>query len=59
MEKTGLYFSCKIGNLPSEAFDVAEFLLDEGLSQLFTLTLKVVSKRDDFDPDAQLLQKPH
>lgn len=57
MEKTGLYFSCKIGNLPSEAFDVAEFLLDEGLSQLFTLTLKVVSKRDDFDPDAQLLQK--
>lgn len=57
MRRTGLYFSCKIGDLPSETFDVAEFTLNEGLSQLFILTLKVVSKRDDFNLDAQLLQK--
>lgn len=53
---TGLYFSCQIGALPIETFDVAEFNLSEGLSELFTLTLTLVSTSDSIDMQSQLLQ---
>ncbi|MTD28506.1 type VI secretion system tip protein TssI/VgrG [Erwinia sorbitola] len=57
MKKTGLYFSCQLGELLDDTFDVAEFTLTEGLSELFTLSLTLVSRRSDIDTDAQLLQK--
>jgi type VI secretion system secreted protein VgrG len=57
MKTTGLYFLCQIGDLPDDAFEVAEFTLNEGLSSLFTLSLTVVSQRSDIDTDMQLLQK--
>lgn len=53
---TGLYFSCQIGTLPIETFDVTEFNLSEGLSELFTLTLTLVSTSDSIDMQSQLLQ---
>lgn len=57
MKKTGLYFSCQIGDTPDGTFEVAEFTLNEGLSTLFTLSLTLVSKQRAIDTDAQLLQK--
>ncbi|WP_257571814.1 contractile injection system protein, VgrG/Pvc8 family, partial [Hafnia paralvei] len=53
---TGLYFSCQVGSLPLDTFDVTEFHLQEGLSELFTLSLTVVSHSDDIDMQSQLLQ---
>lgn len=55
--KTGLFFTCKIGGLAAETFDVAEFHLNEELCALFTLTLTLVSPRNDIDLDQQLLQQ--
>lgn len=57
MKKTGLYFSCQIGDTPDDTFEVAEFTLNEGLSTLFTLSLTLMSKQRDIDTNAQLLQK--
>ncbi|HHQ6575731.1 TPA: type VI secretion system tip protein TssI/VgrG [Serratia fonticola] len=57
MKKTGLYFSCQIGDTPDNTFEVVEFTLNEGLSTLFTLSLTLMSKQRDIDTDAQLLQK--
>lgn len=54
---TGLYFSCKIGGLPDDTFDVLEFTLNEGLSELFTLTLTLVSKNANINLNHQLLRK--
>jgi type VI secretion system secreted protein VgrG len=56
MKKTGLYFSCQMGRLPDDTFEVAEFTLNEGLSSLFTLSLTLVSHQRDIDTGAQLLQ---
>lgn len=57
MKKTGIYFSCQLGGLPDDTFEVTEFTLNEGLSTLFTLSLTLVSHSSDIDTDAQLLQK--
>jgi len=55
--QTGLYFSCQIGELAAETFDVVEFQLQEGLSTLFTLSLNVVSRQNDIDIQTQLLKR--
>lgn len=55
--ETGLYFSVKVGDLPSNTFDVVEFNLDEALFELFTLMLKLSSKDSNIDLQQQLLQK--
>ncbi|WP_416777120.1 type VI secretion system Vgr family protein [Xenorhabdus budapestensis] len=39
----GLVFTCQIGSLPQTTFQVVNFSLQEGLSQLYHLTLNVVS----------------
>ncbi|QBH97029.1 type VI secretion system tip protein VgrG [Limnobaculum zhutongyuii] len=54
---TGLYFSCKIGSLPETTFDVVDFTLEEALSTLFTLDVKVASDDANINMDEQLLQK--
>ncbi|WP_392565271.1 type VI secretion system tip protein TssI/VgrG [Utexia brackfieldae] len=56
-DKTGLYFSIQIGELPLDTFDVVEFTLSEGLSDLFTLTATLSSKNANVDLQPQLLQK--
>lgn len=56
MMKNGLFFSCKIGELPDNTFDVVEFTLQEALSTLFTLTLTVASKQADIPLKEQLLK---
>ncbi|AXG42087.1 type VI secretion system tip protein VgrG [Photorhabdus laumondii subsp. laumondii] len=50
----GLVFTCRIGVLPQTTFQVAQFTLQEELSQLYRLTLKVVSSRDDIPLNEQL-----
>ncbi len=50
----GLVFTCRIGTLPQTTFQVAQFTLQEELSQLYRLTLKVVSSRDDIPLNEQL-----
>lgn len=55
MEK-GLYFSCEIGGLTAPVLDVVDFTLEEALSTLFTLKVKVASNDSDIDLDALLLQ---
>ncbi|MGJ3351780.1 type VI secretion system tip protein TssI/VgrG [Morganella sp. Je.2.23] len=40
---SGLVFTCKIGRLPEQTFQVTEFSLSESLSSLFSLTLSAVS----------------
>ncbi|MBS9436104.1 type VI secretion system tip protein VgrG [Photorhabdus noenieputensis] len=54
--KTGLRFSCTIGNLPPMTFAVVNFTLDEALSSLFTLSLTLAANRSDIDTDTLLLQ---
>lgn len=51
---TGLVFTCKIGSLDAAVFAVAEFELQEHLSELFTLTLLVTSGDANIDYRAQL-----
>ena len=41
--QSGLVFTCKIGRLPEQTFQVTEFSLSESLSSLFSLTLSAVS----------------
>ena len=40
---SGLVFTCKIGGLPEQTFQVTEFSLSEGLSSLFSLSVSAVS----------------
>ncbi|GAA0332893.1 type VI secretion system tip protein TssI/VgrG [Morganella psychrotolerans] len=40
---SGLVFTCKIGRLPEQTFQVTEFTLSEALSSLFTLSVSAVS----------------
>ncbi|SFD17819.1 type VI secretion system Vgr family protein [Pragia fontium] len=54
--ETGLYFSCKVGELLESSVDVINFTLEEALSTLFTLQIKVSSFDADIDLDALLLQ---
>lgn len=51
-----LSFSCQVADFPADTFEVAEFELDEGLSELFTLTVSLVSHRDDIVLDDQLMR---
>ncbi|MEQ4663692.1 type VI secretion system tip protein VgrG, partial [Providencia rettgeri] len=37
---TGLVFTCTIGGLPENTFQVTQFDLQEGLSQLFSLSIQ-------------------
>ena len=46
---SGLVFTCQIGGLPEETFQVTQFDLQEGLSQLFTLSIQAVSALADID----------
>ncbi|WP_434524991.1 type VI secretion system Vgr family protein [Photorhabdus asymbiotica] len=52
----GLHFLCHVTDLPEKTFAVAEFSLQEELSQLFILNLTLVSKRADIDLESLLLQ---
>ncbi|WP_387796033.1 contractile injection system protein, VgrG/Pvc8 family, partial [Photorhabdus sp. RM125S] len=52
----GLHFLCHVTDLPEKTFAVAEFSLQEELSQLFILSLTLVSKRADIDLESLLLQ---
>ncbi|MEX9566191.1 hypothetical protein AB7Y15_19925, partial [Morganella morganii] len=40
---SGLVFTCKIGRLPEQTFQVTEFSLSESISSLFSLTISAVS----------------
>ncbi|MBT0390421.1 hypothetical protein ISO63_19110, partial [Morganella morganii subsp. morganii] len=40
--QSGLVFTCKIGRLPEQTFQVTEFSLSESLSSLFSLTISAV-----------------
>ncbi|MCW2256785.1 uncharacterized protein involved in type VI secretion and phage assembly [Providencia alcalifaciens] len=46
---SGLVFTCQIGGLPPETFQVTQFDLHEGLSELFTLTIQAVSALPEID----------
>ncbi|WP_387466920.1 type VI secretion system tip protein TssI/VgrG [Photorhabdus sp. RM323S] len=50
----GLVFTCHIGALSQTTFQVSQFTLQEELSQLYSLTLTVVSARDDIPLNEQL-----
>ncbi|KMW71047.1 type VI secretion protein [Photorhabdus luminescens subsp. luminescens] len=50
----GLVFTCRIGALSQTTFQVSQFTLQEELSQLYSLTLKVASSRDDIPLNDQL-----
>ncbi|MDY3695085.1 MAG: type VI secretion system tip protein TssI/VgrG [Proteus mirabilis] len=51
---TGLVFTCQIGDLPKSTFQVTQFDLNEGLSELFTLSIHAVSEQRDIDFANQL-----
>ena len=46
---TGLVFTCTIGGLPENTFQVTQFDLQEGLSQLFSLSIQAVSPLAEID----------
>ncbi|MFY3787092.1 type VI secretion system Vgr family protein [Providencia manganoxydans] len=46
---SGLVFTCQIANLPEGTFQVTQFDLHEGLSELFTLTIQAVSPLPNID----------
>uniref|UniRef100_UPI00234AE1BB type VI secretion system Vgr family protein n=1 Tax=Providencia sp. PROV196 TaxID=2949897 RepID=UPI00234AE1BB len=46
---TGLVFTCTIGGLPENTFQVTQFDLQEGLSQLFSLSIQAVSPLPEID----------
>ena len=54
---SGLQFTVKVGALPEETFAVAEFSLQEQLSQPFTLQLSLASARGDIEI-TQVLEQP-
>ncbi|MBS4698206.1 type VI secretion system tip protein TssI/VgrG [Aeromonas media] len=55
-DSTGLQFTVKVGALPESTFVVAEFALDEGLNQPFSLRLELASPEPDVDFGAVLDQ---
>jgi type VI secretion system secreted protein VgrG len=55
-DSTGLQFTVKVGALPETTFVVAEFALDEGLNQPFSLRLELASPEPDVDFGAVLDQ---
>ncbi|WP_318558244.1 type VI secretion system Vgr family protein [Providencia stuartii] len=46
---SGLVFTCQIRDFPDEMFQVTEFDLQEGLSELFSLSIVAVSALPDID----------
>ncbi|PHM30306.1 type VI secretion system tip protein TssI/VgrG [Xenorhabdus innexi] len=50
----GLVFTCQIGSLPPTTFQVVDFSLQEGLSQLFHLSMTVVSSFNNVALNEQL-----
>ncbi|MGR6438967.1 hypothetical protein ACU42Y_09935 [Proteus mirabilis] len=48
--ESGLVFTCTIGGLPDDTFQVTEFNLTEGLSSLFSLSISAVSACPPFYP---------
>ncbi|WP_242689442.1 phage late control D family protein [Photorhabdus cinerea] len=50
----GLVFTCQIGELSQTTFQVSKFELHEELSQLYCLTLTVVSSHNDIPLNEQL-----
>ncbi|MGG1926763.1 contractile injection system protein, VgrG/Pvc8 family [Enterobacter soli] len=55
-KSTGLYFTCQIGNLSDDTLETTNFSMTEGLSELFTLSVTLVSARDDINVHEYLLQ---
>ncbi|MEX9762186.1 type VI secretion system Vgr family protein [Proteus mirabilis] len=47
--QSGLVFTCQIGGLPEETFQVTQFDLQEGISQIFTLSIQAVSPLSEID----------
>ncbi|OZS66760.1 type VI secretion protein [Proteus mirabilis] len=47
--QSGLVFTCQMGGLPEETFQVTQFDLQEGISQLFTLSIQAVSPLSEID----------
>lgn len=56
LKSTGLYFTCQIGNLSDDTLETTNFSMTEGLSELFTLSVTLVSARDDINVHEYLLQ---
>ncbi|PHM72383.1 type VI secretion system Vgr family protein [Xenorhabdus sp. KJ12.1] len=54
--KSGLRFVCHIADLPADTFAVGEFSLQEGLSELFTLSLTLVrnGNPNPFKPQTEI-----
>lgn len=52
---SGLHFVCQIDSLGADALAVTEFTQEEGLSQLFTLTVTAVSNNANIDIKSLLL----
>ncbi|MGJ3352976.1 type VI secretion system Vgr family protein [Providencia sp. Je.9.19] len=47
--ESGLVFTCSIGGLPEDTFQVTQFDLQEGVSELFTLSIQAVSPLPEVD----------
>ncbi|WP_426575254.1 type VI secretion system tip protein TssI/VgrG (plasmid) [Xenorhabdus stockiae] len=54
--KSGLRFVCHIADLPADTFAVGEFSLQEGLSELFTLSMTLVraGNANPFKPQTEI-----
>jgi type VI secretion system secreted protein VgrG len=59
MRLKGLYFDCQVDGCAPDTFAVTEFTLDEHLSELFTLTLTVISADADIDIKSLILCNAH
>src|SRR5699024_4450351 len=60
MKLQGLYFACQIqglDKLTQATIDVTEFELEEGLSELFSLTVTLVSPHSDIDINKLVLSR--
>lgn len=55
MKLNGLYFDCQVDGCAAGTFSAVEFTLEEGLSQLFTLTLTLTSSNPDIDVKTLIL----
>lgn len=56
LKSTGLYFTCQIGNLSDDTLETTNFSMTEGISELFTLSVTLVSTRGDINVHEYLLQ---
>lgn len=59
MKLNGLYFDCQVDDCLPGTFSVTKFMLDEGLSQLFTLVLTLTSSNADIDIQSLILRNVH